>query len=65
MSSNPVIQSIAVSCYRIPTDGPESDGTLEWDHTELVLGRSERRRESRGSAMARLDIPARRNAVAG
>jgi L-alanine-DL-glutamate epimerase-like enolase superfamily enzyme len=26
-----------VSVYRIPTDSPESDGTLEWDSTTLVL----------------------------
>lgn len=26
-----------VSVYRVPTDTPESDGTLEWDSTMLVL----------------------------
>lgn len=26
-----------MSAYVIPTDGPESDGTLEWQHTLLVL----------------------------
>lgn len=26
-----------VSAYLIPTDGPESDGALEWHHTLLVL----------------------------
>jgi len=26
-----------VSAYRVPTDFPESDGTLEWDSTTLVL----------------------------
>lgn len=31
------IQRIAVSTYRVPTDFPESDGTLEWDSTTLVL----------------------------
>jgi L-alanine-DL-glutamate epimerase-like enolase superfamily enzyme len=31
------IQNIAVSVFNIPTDAPESDGTLEWDHTTLVL----------------------------
>jgi L-alanine-DL-glutamate epimerase-like enolase superfamily enzyme len=28
---------LAVSAYRIPTDAPESDGTLEWNATTLVL----------------------------
>lgn len=31
------IQKLDVSAYLIPTDGPESDGTLEWSHTLLVL----------------------------
>jgi L-alanine-DL-glutamate epimerase-like enolase superfamily enzyme len=31
------IQKLDVSAYLIPTDGPESDGTLEWNHTLLVL----------------------------
>jgi L-alanine-DL-glutamate epimerase-like enolase superfamily enzyme len=31
------IDSIRASAYRIPTDGPESDGTLQWDATTLVL----------------------------
>ena len=30
------IESIATAAYRIPTDAPESDGTLEWDSTTLV-----------------------------
>jgi len=29
--------SIRVSAYTVPTDFPESDGTLEWRHTTLVL----------------------------
>ncbi|MGN6703315.1 MAG: enolase C-terminal domain-like protein, partial [Burkholderiaceae bacterium] len=33
------IGSVAVEAYRIPTDAPESDGTLEWDATTLVLVR--------------------------
>jgi L-alanine-DL-glutamate epimerase-like enolase superfamily enzyme len=28
---------MSVSAYVIPTDAPESDGTLEWDRTTLVL----------------------------
>ena len=31
------IESVTVSAYRIPTDSPESDGTLEWNATTLVL----------------------------
>lgn len=31
------ITGLDVSAYLIPTDGPESDGTLEWQHTLLVL----------------------------
>lgn len=38
-SPSPVVavRSLRVSAYRIPTDFPESDGTLEWDATTLVL----------------------------
>ena len=31
------IERVDVSAYRIPTDFPESDGTLEWTDTTLVL----------------------------
>ena len=31
------IDRIDVSAYRIPTDAPESDGTLKWDSTEVVV----------------------------
>lgn len=31
------IESVSVSAYRIPTDQPESDGTLAWEATTLVL----------------------------
>ena len=31
------IQSLQVSTYKIPTDFRESDGTLDWDSTTLVL----------------------------
>jgi L-alanine-DL-glutamate epimerase-like enolase superfamily enzyme len=33
----PRIVRVEASAYRIPTDAPESDGTLEWDNTTLVL----------------------------
>ncbi|HEV7344453.1 MAG TPA: enolase C-terminal domain-like protein [Devosia sp.] len=35
--SDAPITSVAVSAYRIPTAAPESDGTMEWDATTLVL----------------------------
>jgi L-alanine-DL-glutamate epimerase-like enolase superfamily enzyme len=35
-SSVPV-EDLDVSAYTIPTDAPESDGTLEWRHTTLVV----------------------------
>ena len=31
------IQRVTVSAFTIPTDTPESDGTLEWDKTTLVM----------------------------
>jgi L-alanine-DL-glutamate epimerase-like enolase superfamily enzyme len=31
------VEALDVSAYTIPTDAPESDGTLEWDATTLVL----------------------------
>lgn len=35
--STAAIDRLDVSAYRIPTDAPESDGTLEWNATTLVL----------------------------
>jgi L-alanine-DL-glutamate epimerase-like enolase superfamily enzyme len=35
--SNVPIEKLAVSSYTIPTDFPESDGTLEWDKTTIVI----------------------------
>ncbi len=31
------IERLTVATYTVPTDLPESDGTLEWDKTTLVL----------------------------
>jgi len=31
------VQRVEVSAYRVPTDAPESDGTLEWDSTTIVV----------------------------
>lgn len=33
------VEAVEASAYRIPTEAPESDGTLEWDATVLVLAR--------------------------
>jgi L-alanine-DL-glutamate epimerase-like enolase superfamily enzyme len=35
----PAIESIDASVFVVPTDAPESDGTLEWDSTTLVVVR--------------------------
>ena len=36
-SSSETIRSGAVSCYTIPTDAPEADGTYTWNKTTLVV----------------------------
>jgi L-alanine-DL-glutamate epimerase-like enolase superfamily enzyme len=33
----PRVERIEVSAYTVPTDSPESDGTLQWDSTTMVL----------------------------
>jgi L-alanine-DL-glutamate epimerase-like enolase superfamily enzyme len=33
----PKVENIVVSCYTVPTETPESDGTLSWTETTLVL----------------------------
>jgi L-alanine-DL-glutamate epimerase-like enolase superfamily enzyme len=35
----PVVSRVSVSAYRIPTEMPESDGTLEWTATTFVVVR--------------------------
>jgi L-alanine-DL-glutamate epimerase-like enolase superfamily enzyme len=35
-----VVEQLDVAAYTIPTDSPESDGTLSWDSTTLVLVRA-------------------------
>ncbi|HEX6315758.1 MAG TPA: enolase C-terminal domain-like protein [Gemmatimonadaceae bacterium] len=37
MRSNPAIERIAAEAYRIPTAGPEADGTHRWTSTTLVV----------------------------
>src|ERR1700727_2407705 len=31
------IKEVEASAYRVPTDGPEADGTFEWDATTIVI----------------------------
>lgn len=33
----PKIERIQVAAYRVPTDGPEGDGTLRWDATTMIV----------------------------
>jgi L-alanine-DL-glutamate epimerase-like enolase superfamily enzyme len=33
----PVIDRVAATAFRIPTDAPEADGTIAWDSTTLVV----------------------------
>src|SRR4051812_50101725 len=33
---DPTVQKVAARAYRVPTERPESDGTLEWSSTTLV-----------------------------
>src|SRR5579885_736236 len=35
--ATPPIETIAVRSLRFPTDAPEADGTMAWDHTTMVL----------------------------
>ena len=37
MPDSPVITDVRAAVYDIPTDAPEADGTLAWDHTTMVL----------------------------
>ena len=37
VASEVAVERLEVSAYEVPTDQPESDGTLEWDSTTLVL----------------------------
>jgi L-alanine-DL-glutamate epimerase-like enolase superfamily enzyme len=31
------VEKVSVDAYRVPTDQPEADGTIEWDSTTMVL----------------------------
>ncbi|HEX4036443.1 MAG TPA: enolase C-terminal domain-like protein [Acidobacteriaceae bacterium] len=36
-SNSAAIEAVTVASYTIPTDAPESDGTLAWNHTTIVI----------------------------
>lgn len=37
--TDPIVDSVDVQVYTIPTDAPEADGTIAWDSTTMVLVR--------------------------
>ena len=37
MTAAAPVERLDVHAYTIPTDAPESDGTLEWDSTTIVV----------------------------
>src|ERR671938_2205206 len=37
ISTDVAVERIDVSAYTVPTDSPESDGTLEWNSTTMIL----------------------------
>lgn len=37
MSHSAALKELEVETYQVPTDLPESDGTLQWDHTNVVV----------------------------
>ena len=39
--AGPRIQGIRVSCYTVPTETPEADGTVAWNQTTIVLVEAE------------------------
>jgi len=34
---NPTVEGLEATAYEIPTEAPESDGTLEWDSTTIII----------------------------
>jgi hypothetical protein len=40
-STGPRIETLDVTVYRVPTDAPESDGTLAWDATTMIVVETE------------------------
>jgi L-alanine-DL-glutamate epimerase-like enolase superfamily enzyme len=37
LGSTPAIDGITARVFRIPTDAPEADGTIAWDHTTMIM----------------------------
>jgi hypothetical protein len=37
VAADPGIEQVTAQAYTIPTDGPESDGTFEWDSTTILV----------------------------
>lgn len=37
MRTDPAVDAVEASAYRIPTEGPEADGTFAWDATTMVV----------------------------
>lgn len=37
MRNDTTMTAISAAAYRIPTDSPEPDGTLEWDATTIIV----------------------------
>ncbi len=42
---NPRVEGLEVTAYEVPTDQPESDGTLEWDSTTAIVVEASNGRE--------------------
>ena len=36
-ATTPTVEAVRARAYEVPTDGPESDGTLEWTSTTIVV----------------------------
>jgi L-alanine-DL-glutamate epimerase-like enolase superfamily enzyme len=70
-AGDPRIDALEAAVFRVPTDGPESDGTFEWDTTTIVVVHA-RSGDGVGlgytyadAAAARLVLGALREAVVG
>lgn len=37
MTSDPQIRKVEIGVYKVPTDAPEADGTLQWNSTTLIV----------------------------
>jgi L-alanine-DL-glutamate epimerase-like enolase superfamily enzyme len=59
VASGVAIERLSVSAYEVPADQPESDGTLEWGSTTLVLVRADGGGES-GLGFTYADVAAAR-----